>query len=139
MERALPEGSVAGRPVLLYDGECGLCRRAAAMVRAWDRPGRVALVPSQRRDEVPGLPPLAAEPLTRALHLVDPAGIVWAGAEALQELLRYLPGGWVVRWVFYLPGAPWLADRAYRWVAARRHRLGCGTADCALTPEPPTG
>ncbi len=108
------------RPTLIYDGECGLCRALVARLAAWDREHRIALVPFQDEATVArfgiGLPALAA-----AMHLVLPDGRVAAGADAVPELLRLLPGA--KRWwrlVFAVPGVRPLARRVYRWVAERR-------------------
>lgn len=59
------------------------------------------------------------------MHLVLPDGRVFAGGRAVPELLRLLPGGGWVAWVFLIPGVGWVTDRCYGWVAARRHQLGC--------------
>ncbi|MGH7673713.1 MAG: thiol-disulfide oxidoreductase DCC family protein [Gemmatimonadales bacterium] len=111
-----------GRPTLIYDGECGLCRSAVATLVRWDREHRIALVAFQDREQVArfgiALPALAA-----AMHLVLPDGRVLAGADAVPELLRRLPGRRWMAWAFALPGARPLARRVYRWIAARRHCL----------------
>lgn len=112
---------MAADATLIYDGECGLCRSAVETVVAWDPARRIALVPFQdgaaRRFGVP-LPRLAA-----AMHLILPDGRVFAGADAVPELLRLLPGKRWLAWPFALPGARWLARRVYAWVAARRRCL----------------
>ena len=79
------------RATLIYDGECGLCREAVALVTRWDGERRVTLIPFQDQTRVAAfripLPALAA-----AMHLVLPDGRVLAGADAAPELLRLLPG-----------------------------------------------
>jgi len=109
-------------PTLIYDGECGFCRDAVAVVQRWDRDRRVRLVPFQDERAVAEfripLPALAA-----AMHLVLPSGEVFVGADAAVALARLLPGkGWLA-WPFALPGARPLARRVYAWIAARRHCL----------------
>ena len=59
------------------------------------------------------------------MHLAMPDGRVLAGGRAVPEILRLLPRGRWVAWVFRLPGVAWVTDRVYAWVAARRHTLGC--------------
>lgn len=111
------------RPTLIYDGECGLCRALVARLGAWDREHRLALLPFQDEGAVAPfgitLPALAA-----AMHLVLPDGRVFAGADAVPEILRLVPAPrrWL-RFVFGVPGARRLARRAYRWIAVRRRCL----------------
>lgn len=106
-------------PTLIYDGECGLCRRAVELLRRWDREHRLRYVPFQDGEAVArfgiALPALAA-----AMHLLMPDGRVFAGADAVPELGRLLPGKRWWTWGFALPGVPPLARRVYRRVAQRR-------------------
>ncbi len=104
---------------LIYDGECGLCRRSVEWVRRRDREHRITLVPFQdqvtvARFGIP-LPALAA-----AMHLVLPDRRVFAGADAVPEILRLLASWRWARWVFAVPGVRPLARRVYAWVARRR-------------------
>lgn len=69
-------------------------------------------------------------PLATAMHLVSPDRRVWAGAAAARPLLRLLPGGRLLAWIFGMPAFMPLAAAAYGWIAARRHRLGCASARC---------
>ena len=111
--------TLAERATLIYDGECGLCRGAAGLVTTWDREHRIALVPFQDEAAVTTfgvpLPALAA-----AMHLVFPDGRVFAGADAIPELLRLFPGKRWAAWLFVVPGVRPLARRVYRRVAERR-------------------
>ena len=127
--RGRPMRADGPRPTLIYDGECGFCQRSVALLRRWDREQRIALVPFQDQARVAAfgipLPALAA-----AMHLVlpPPDGRVLAGADAVPELLRRLPGkGWLA-WGFRIPGIPLVARRLYGWIARRRRCLVRGYA-----------
>ena len=117
------------RATLIYDGECGFCLQAVDLVRRWDREQRIALIPFQDQARVTAfaipLPALAA-----AMHLVLPApdGRVLAGADAAPELLKLLPHGRWLAWLFRLPGALPIARRLYAWIARRRRCLVRGYA-----------
>jgi len=119
----MPVGKLAPtNPTLIYDGECGMCRRAVTLLKRWDREHKVLYVPFQDGAAVSrfgvALPALAA-----AMHLVLPDGRVYPGADAVPELLRLLPGK---RWLaapFGIPGVRPLARRIYAWIALRRHCL----------------
>ena len=112
----------ADRPTLFYDGECGFCRDAVAVLSRWDREGRIELIPFQDAARVAqfGLPLPA---LAAAMHLVLPDGRVVAGADAVPELGRLLPGKQWLVWLFAVPGVRPIARRAYAWIAARRRCL----------------
>ncbi len=112
----------ADHPTLFYDGECGFCRDAVAVLSRWDREGRIELIPFQDAARVAqfGLPLPA---LAAAMHLVLPDGRVVAGADAVPELGRLLPGKRWLTWLFALPGVRPIARRLYAWIAARRRCL----------------
>ena len=113
------------RPVLLWDGRCGFCRRWVRRLQHWDGARRLDYVAAADRHRIAGLPPIADRSLDEAMHFVTPDGEAYAGSAALGPILGYLPGGNLLRWVLVLPGVPWMADRTYRWVARHRHELGC--------------
>ncbi len=115
---------------LVYDGECGFCRRWVAAVRRWDRAGRVRAVPLQDGAAWEDLPGLTRPALEQAVHLVSPDGRVFAGAAAAPPLLALLPWGRILALPLALPGAGRVAAAGYGWIARHRHRDGCGSAAC---------
>jgi len=115
-------------PVLLFDGECGLCLRCVRLLLAKDRRGRLRFAPlqgeaAQRFLRERGLPTedfdsvifvlnwtkrLTVEPLYRTdalLAAMQEAGGIWRAV----TWLRVLPGTW--------------RDGAYRWMARWRKRF----------------
>ena len=109
-------------PTVIYDGECGLCSDAVALLRRWDREHVLQFIPFQDGAAVArfgiALPALAA-----AMHLVLADGRIFAGADAAPELLRLLPGKrWLAPW-FRVPGVLPVARRVYAWIAARQRCL----------------
>jgi predicted DCC family thiol-disulfide oxidoreductase YuxK len=127
---------VLTRPVVLYDGECAFCRRWIDRLRRWDRAGRIDALPSAERHELTAMPPIDDTALDRAMHLVTPGGRVYAGGRAVAEVARYLPMGAVLHPLLRLPGISHLLDAGYRFVAARRHRPGCGAGGCRYAARP---
>jgi len=109
-------------PTLIYDGECGICRQAVALLERWDREHVLRFVPFQDAPRVArfgiALPALAA-----AMHLILPDGRVYAGADAVPELLRLFPGKRWLAPLFRIPGVLRLARRIYAWIALRRRCL----------------
>jgi predicted DCC family thiol-disulfide oxidoreductase YuxK len=106
-------------PTLVFDGECHLCRRAVGLLRRWDREHRLRYVPFQDEAAIEELD-LSLPALAAAMHLVLPDGRVCAGADAVPELGRLLPGKRWWAWGFAVPGVRWLARRVYARIARRR-------------------
>jgi predicted DCC family thiol-disulfide oxidoreductase YuxK len=126
--------------MLLYDGTCAFCRGWIARLRRWDRAGRLDYLSYQQRTAVAALPAISDEAVDRAMHLVMPDGQVRAGARAAPLILDYLPGGLVLKLLFWIPGASWAADRVYAWIAANRRCLGAAGDSCRLDlPAVPAG
>ncbi len=115
---------------LVYDGECRFCLQCVRLLTRWDRRRCLNVVPFQDAAALAGLPAIPREQLEAAMQLVGPDGSVTAGAAAAPLLLGLLPGGSVTAMLFHVPGVPVLAAAVYRWVARRRHRLGCGSTAC---------
>jgi predicted DCC family thiol-disulfide oxidoreductase YuxK len=113
------------RPVVVYDDQCGFCRKWVGRLKRWDRHDRLALLPL-RDASAPALTGRTRAELDRAVHVVLPSGAVCAGAAAFREICRYLPGGMIPRAALRLPGAPALAERLYRWIARRWGPVGDG-------------
>ncbi|RPJ83480.1 MAG: DUF393 domain-containing protein [Acidobacteria bacterium] len=125
-------------PVLLYDGSCPFCSRAAAFVLRFDKGGRLRFAPL---GSAYGLGVAADHP---ELDVVD--SMVWleedgAGrtrvlvkSDAALQVARYL-GGWF-RVALALRIVPRrLRDLTYDFVARHRHRLrGAGGDRCFLPP-----
>lgn len=109
----------AGGATLIYDGECGFCRRWVARVRRWDRRRLIAWVPHQASDLEARFPGVSRAACTQRIHLVDAGGRVYAGAAAGREVLRRLPHGWLWALPFQLPGALRVAEPVYAWIARR--------------------
>ena len=112
---------------LIYDGECGFCVRSVNLVASWDRDGVIELVPFQSGGVGERFPWIGEGAYREAMQLVGPGDETWSGAAAAERLAAILPGGRPFGWLFTLPFARPLADRAYRFVARNRARLGCGT------------
>ena len=109
------------RATLIYDGNCGFCRRWAERVQRWDEHGRLTTLPYQTPDLETRFPQISRAECKERIHLVEPDGTVHQGAAAAREVLRRLPGGPLWALPFSLPGAGALADHLYVWIA---HRWG---------------
>lgn len=121
------------RPVLVFDGDCGMCTTSAGFAERHVRrsPADFDIAPSQHLDLAAlGLTPQACE---EALQWVGADGRVVSGHAAVAALLR--AGRWWGRPFGHLvdaPGVRRLSALVYRWVAAHRHVFPGGTPACAL-------
>ena len=116
-----------GRPyTCVYDGMCKVCARLAKALRKWDRDHQIGVVSSQTPGVMARFPWIPPRAYAEALQLVGPNGHTWQGAGAIEQLLKILPKGKAIAWLFTVPFVRVLADRFYRWFARNRYRLGCG-------------
>ena len=113
---------------LIYDGECVFCQRQVELIRRWDTHGLIEFVSlyDARLDRL-GISRTAAE---EAMHFVAPDGTVWAGAEAARQILYVVRRWRPIALIMGTPGVTAVSEAAYRWVARRRHRLGCDSDVC---------
>jgi predicted DCC family thiol-disulfide oxidoreductase YuxK len=129
-----------GRPLLLFDGDCGWCTGWAGWLCRRDRRGRFLLAPlggETARRYLPGPPP------PDTMVLIEPAGPAGGRVSVRSRaVLGVLEGlGWPWRAAALLRAVPagW-SDRLYTLVARRRHALpGSGAAcePCETGAVPP--
>ncbi|MGL5929175.1 MAG: thiol-disulfide oxidoreductase DCC family protein [Dermatophilaceae bacterium] len=124
-------------PLLVFDGDCGICTRLAGVAARWTPPRRGTVTASQWVDL--GHYGLTEEQCRLALQYVDTHGRVHSAQDAVARLLLdshpwWRPAGVALR----LPGINQLAGLVYRWVARNRYRLPGGTPACGLTPPRPS-
>ncbi len=105
---------------LLYDGDCGFCRRWVERFMVMDIFGR-----------------LTFKPMADAGHemvLVD-GETRWGGFRAFRRLCLQLPMLYPLVLFVYFPGAVWVGDWGYRFVARNRHLFSglkaCGNNSCS--------
>jgi predicted DCC family thiol-disulfide oxidoreductase YuxK len=120
MERVTDPSNLPG-PVVLYDGECGLCHRSVKFLiqrdngRLWYAPlqGETAAALRARHAEIPTT--------LESVVLVD-AGRVFLRSKAFLYGAKYLTAPW--RWAYHLRWLPALVlDLGYRLVARIRYRV----------------
>ena len=110
-----------GPPLLIWDGECGFCRR---WIGRWRKVtgDRVTYEPYQ--SAAARFPQIPRERFAAAVHLIESDGQVSSGAEAAFRSLAYAPGhgAWFTLYR-RLPLFAALSEAGYRAVASRRGSL----------------
>ncbi len=120
----------AGRYIALYDGDCGFCTRWRDRMIARDPRRLVEWLSVHDPSVAARFPRLDREDALRQMYVVAPDGSLHKGAEGWRELFRVLDGlSWVAA-LYRIPGVPFVMDRVYRGIAARRYRLSCSGAAC---------
>jgi predicted DCC family thiol-disulfide oxidoreductase YuxK len=110
------------RAIVLYDSDCGFCKRALSKLLAWDRSHRLRPVALQDDEAARLLAGMDEQERMASWHLVAPDGRVRSGGAAVAPLLRLLRGGsGPARLAERMPRS---VDRGYRWVAGHRTALG---------------
>lgn len=129
-QRPVPAVQSSGRPLFLFDGDCGFCTASAGILRTRVRPD-ADIEPWQQCD-LATLGVSVAE-ADRAVQWIGVDGTRTSGAAAIARLLRRASRPWqVAGWALTVAPVSWLAAGVYRMVANNRHRLPGSTAACTL-------
>ncbi|MGO9063290.1 MAG: thiol-disulfide oxidoreductase DCC family protein [Myxococcaceae bacterium] len=108
------------KALLLWDGDCGFCRRGVLQLERRDAEGAFRALPYQ---EAPS-PPMTAElreACARAVHVVTPEGRVLRGGRAVLYVLGRLGHPRLAR-LLGLPPLVWAVGLGY-WLVARNRQL----------------
>ena len=117
----VPDAVKLPGPVVLYDGECGLCHRSVKFLLKRDRDqlwyaplqGETAAALRARHPEIPTT--------LESVVLVDD-GRVHVRSKAFLYGAKYLTRPW--RWAYYLRWLPaFVLDLFYRFIARIRYRV----------------
>jgi predicted DCC family thiol-disulfide oxidoreductase YuxK len=119
---------VSNRWAVLYDGNCRICTRGAAQMRALGG-DKVDLRDFQDPINLQGLPEIPYADLMDKMHVVAPDGRIFKGAAAIARVAALTPIVGKLALLYYVPGVRQLADFGYAQIAKRRYRLNA--ADCA--------
>lgn len=113
---------------LLYDGDCPMCSLGARLARSRSlepRPYQAAVLPAD----------LSPAHCRAALQFVTRSGRIFAGADALREVLRRRAWTRPAAWALSLPGAMALARGLYAVVARNRRAIAPTAANVRLPRE----
>lgn len=117
------EGKGPDKAVLVYDGECTVCRTAVEWIRSRTAPETFEYVSCHAEDLPRRFPHIEKSACLEAMHLILPDGRVLAGEQAAPDiLLRLRRWEWAAAF-FRLPGTGFLSRAFYRWFARRRHAI----------------
>jgi len=122
--------SAPARYVALYDGDCRFCIRWRDRMIGRDPQGAIEWVSVHDPSVATRFPGIDREDALRQMWVYAPDGSVHKGAEGWRILFGVLDGLSWVSGLYRIPGVPFVMDRVYRYIAARRYRLSCSNAAC---------
>src|SRR5215831_1096461 len=106
------------RPVFIYDGDCGFCRR---WIERWRGATGDAVEYATSEAAAPRFPDIPRARFAEAVAFVEPGGRVTFGAEAVFGALATSPGGAWPLWAYeHVPGVAPVSHFVYRQVAGHR-------------------
>lgn len=110
---------------LIFDGDCGFCRRCVEVMRRHLRhQPRVMTWQEADLTELGLSPEQCREALQWVSECRGNRREQLSAHDAVARVLRNAGGGWsVVGVAMMLPGAHWISGVIYRWVARNRIRL----------------
>ena len=105
---------------MLWDGECGMCSRAARWIERHDNAGRFRVVPYQDAP-APPMTPRLRRACARAVQVVTDDGRVLSAGRASLFVLEHLGRRRLAR-SLSIPPLIWAVEAGY-WLVARNRRF----------------
>ncbi|MBI3991519.1 MAG: DUF393 domain-containing protein [Candidatus Omnitrophica bacterium] len=112
--------------ILIYDGECPLCRAARDWIEKNAIPGRIEFLPCQSEERKLRFPGINEEACLKAMQVILPDGRVFSGDKAFINVFPCLKRWRWIAFLFRLPAVSFLSPSVYAWVSRNRHRLPPG-------------
>ena len=112
---------LSDKPTMLWDGQCSFCSH---WIQRWKKATGNTVDYRPYQEALPDFPQVVEAQCKKAVQLVLPDGRVFSAAHAVLKSLAL--GGHCKRllsWYEHLRMFHWLADVAYRFVAANRSWL----------------
>ena len=116
--------SPPAKPVVIYDGACGICAGNLKWLYRLDTLKKFDAMPYQAQDLAQLFPHLNIEDCHNAMHLVFPDGRIYAGTDAFRQIFLRMPLMFLVGLLMSMPPLPWILRRLYPILARNRYRLG---------------
>ena len=106
------------KPILIYDGDCGFCRR---WILRWNALTEEAVDYAPYQEVQNEFPEITLKQFQSSVQLVEPNGEITAGAEAVYRALAYAKNKKWLYWMYRnVPGCRPLSDGFYQLVARNR-------------------
>ena len=118
--------------ILFYDADCGFCHYSAQIIKRLDIFNRISFDNQNTKKEKPnGFDNLIKN---TAIVLNPKNGEIWIKHLAFAKLISLFPFGFLISWIFYIPGITNILEKCYDLVAENRTKISTflGLAACNL-------
>ncbi len=112
------------KPVVVFDGSCGLCTGGTKWLLCLDWLHRFDLVPYQDERLYSNFPEIKLSDYEKALYVIFPNRKSYSGADAFREIFLRMPLTFVAGMLMLIPPLPWILRKLYPILARNRYRLG---------------
>jgi predicted DCC family thiol-disulfide oxidoreductase YuxK len=133
VRRANLAAPAESRPLVVYDGACGICAGNLPWLYRLDWLQVFDALPYQSDEVYRRVPRLTRAECETALQLALPDGRIYSGADAFREVFLRMPGTAPVGALMALPPLGGLLRRLYPVLARNRYKLG---GQCHLPGRP---
>lgn len=113
----------ATRPVLIYDGNCPVCRKTMAWITENADEKTFEMLTCQSEQVKERFPFIESEACMQAMQLILPDGKHLVGEKAMPEIFKRMNRYGSATRLFQLPGADLISRRFYRWFADNRYQI----------------
>jgi len=118
-----------GEYLIFYDAQCQICQRSRQMIQRIAPHAQVRFIDANNAREIARYPQMNGVDAQGQMHVLNPAGELTGGYDALVALTSIVPLlGWS-QTLFSATPIRAIGQRLYRWLAANRYRLG-GQVPC---------
>ena len=118
--------------ILFYDSDCGFCHYTARIIKRLDAFNQFTFANQHYNSEKPqGFNQLIQK---TAIVYEPESKQSWIKHEAFSKIISQLPFGFIVSWIFYIPGLNILFEKTYDLIANKRTSVSqfFGLAACGV-------
>jgi len=114
----------AGQLPLIFDGQCGFCRKSLRIIKIMDLYDIVKPIDFRTCDDLSRFHrDLTPELASQRVYFIEPNGVLFGGFHAFRRLCFYLPMAYPLLLIMYFPGMGILGPLVYTWIARSRKLL----------------
>ena len=124
--------------VVLYDGECAMCRKTTSILKRLDWLHRLTFHNCRDVGDIPAnTAHLDPHRMIEEMHvLTADRGHAYSGFRAVRWIAGRLPAMWPLYPLLFIPGMARLGQRIYLWIARNRFDLvPCRDGVCTIPPR----